>query len=230
MTEQGLKAAPEQDADESRGPGQPPYVPTAQNRKVVEAMSATGLTQLQIASALGISDKTLRKFYRFELDVAAIKANAAVGQSLFLQAVGGPTRDWEKANTTAGIWWSKARMGWKEQPLEVTTPDGKPFQVEDASARDIIIGRIAGIADRLRAGHGAGGSDGGAVIVPSVGLAVLGPPGAEDASGVGEGGAEPGPVDNVASAGGPRIREDEDGVGDDQGSGVRVDPADGNGL
>ena len=55
----------------------------------------------------GIDEKTLRKHFRRELDTAAIKANAKIGGTLYNKAING--------DTTAAIWWSKTRMGWKEK-------------------------------------------------------------------------------------------------------------------
>jgi hypothetical protein len=83
-------------------------------------MSAVGLTQEEIGIVVGVSDATLRKHYAKELAAAALKANAMVGQSLLNQAIGGPKQEWEKASTSAAIWWSKTRMGWKEPPQETS--------------------------------------------------------------------------------------------------------------
>jgi hypothetical protein len=202
--------------------GRKPHQPTDVTRRAVERFSAMGQTQVQICQVMGMSEVTLRKFYHEELKTAAIKANADVAQSLFYQAVGGPKRDWTRAVTTAGIWWSKSRMGWKEQPLEVTTPDGKPFQVEDVTAREFIARRIASLAANLRSGEDPKGPDGGAASGADGGLGgLLGSPGTSDAEGQ---------LGDVAGAGGPGIREDEDGSGSGPEAGVRFDPPDRDGL
>jgi hypothetical protein len=96
--------------------GRPPHQPTDQSRKFVEAMAACGIDQDSIGRVVGISDATLRKHYPEEIATAAIKANAMVGQSLLHQAIGGPEHNWREASTSAAIWWSKTRMGWKEPP------------------------------------------------------------------------------------------------------------------
>jgi hypothetical protein len=98
--------------------GRPPYEPDEQTRKYVESMSAGGLNQEEIARVVGVCVETLQKYYGDELDTAAIKANAAVAKSLWLQAVGGPGQDWEKVNPTSAIFWAKTRMGWKEPPQD----------------------------------------------------------------------------------------------------------------
>jgi hypothetical protein len=89
------------------GPGQPPHTPTDQTRQLVQMMAGCGIPQMQIAPTVGISDETLRKYYRRELDLGSIEANAKVAEALFRQAIGG--------NTAAAIWWSKCRMGWRER-------------------------------------------------------------------------------------------------------------------
>jgi hypothetical protein len=86
--------------------GRPPHAPTDQTRRLVEMMSGCGIPQMQIALSVGISDETLRKYYRQELDLGAIVANAKVAETLFRQAT-------EEGNTAAAIWWTKARMGWR---------------------------------------------------------------------------------------------------------------------
>ena len=90
------------------GPGQPPHEPTDETRRLVEMMAGCGTPQMQIAPMVGISDETLRKYYRRELDLGLIKANAKVAEALFRQAT-------EEGNTAAAIWWTKARMGWRER-------------------------------------------------------------------------------------------------------------------
>jgi hypothetical protein len=77
-------------------------------------MTELGLTQENISDLLAIDRKTLRKHFRQELATGHITANAKVAASLFEMA----TRDKVPA---AAIWWTKARMGWKErQDLNVT--------------------------------------------------------------------------------------------------------------
>ena len=82
---------------------------------MVEQMSAVGIPQDSIARVLrdGIDEKTLRKHFRQELDTAATKANAKVAGTLYNKALSG--------DTTAAIWWSKTRMGWKETQVSEHT-------------------------------------------------------------------------------------------------------------
>jgi hypothetical protein len=60
---------------------------------------------------VGIDPKTLRKYYREELDLGEAKANAQVAGFLFNAAKNG--------NVTAQIFWLKTRAKWREAPLEL---------------------------------------------------------------------------------------------------------------
>ena len=102
------------DACERRKPGRPPHRPTAYWRGQVDAYASCGTPHADIAAVIDIDAKTLRKHYAGELDVAAIKANAAVGRTAFLMATGGPRRLWRQAVPSMTIFWLKTRMGWKE--------------------------------------------------------------------------------------------------------------------
>jgi len=89
--------------------GRPEYQPTDKERAQVKALSGMGLTQEEIALVIGMSEPTLRKHFRMELDVGMLEANAKVAQSLFRQATSN-----EKPNVAASIFWLKARAGWRE--------------------------------------------------------------------------------------------------------------------
>ena len=45
-------------------------------------------------------------YFKTEIETGHVKANSKVAESLYKQAIDG--------NTTASIWWTKTRMGWKE--------------------------------------------------------------------------------------------------------------------
>ena len=101
-----------------------PFVPTAEQRRSVEAMSGFGVPQKDIAIILDIDVKTLCLKLRREIDLGMAKANAKVGQSLFQMATTG--------NIAAAIFWTKARMGWREVVKienEHSGSGGKPLQV-----------------------------------------------------------------------------------------------------
>ena len=87
----------------------PSHTPTTGQRRQVNAMAAYGIPQLDIARTIGVSDRTLRKHYRDELDLGHVKAHCKVAENLFRIATGtGP-----KA-VTAAIFWLKTRAGWSE--------------------------------------------------------------------------------------------------------------------
>lgn len=92
------------------------HVPTEESRKQVEACSGWGLRHEHIATLLGITDKTLRRAYRKELDLGKAKASSNIGKTIYEQAI--------KGDRTMLIWWSKTQMGWRET-VQVTTPPGE---------------------------------------------------------------------------------------------------------
>jgi hypothetical protein len=104
----------------SRGPGQPPHQPSDVTRGQVEALAGFGVSHEQIGLVIGIDEKTLRKWYRRELDVGKAKANARMAQNIFQKALG----DGPQAATLA-IFWAKTQMGWREK-IEIGT-DGRPL-------------------------------------------------------------------------------------------------------
>ena len=72
----------------------------------METAAGLGLPHDQIGALISISDVTLRKYYRKELDIGKAKASAQIAKSLYNKAL--------KGDTTAAIWWTKAQMGWGE--------------------------------------------------------------------------------------------------------------------
>lgn len=104
--------------------GRPSHKPNDKDRAQVQAMAGYGVSQRDIALVLDIDINTLRKHYKDELDKGAIKANAAVAQSLYKKATG----DGQQA-VTAAIFWAKTRMGWKETVVnEHSGLNGEPIQ------------------------------------------------------------------------------------------------------
>jgi len=99
------------------------HVPSEEWRRQVETASGYGLPHEQIAVLVGIDDKTLRKHYRKELDQGMAKANAQVVKSLFGKCTSGD-------DTTAMIWWTKTRLGWKDlSRVEHVGSEGGPIQI-----------------------------------------------------------------------------------------------------
>jgi hypothetical protein len=97
----------------------PRFQPTPEQAKLVRKLVACGNKQEDIARVIGVrSPKTLRKYFREELDRAAIEANTHVAHSLYKSAVSGK-------DTNAAMFWLKWRAGWRENP-EAKTPSGAP--------------------------------------------------------------------------------------------------------
>jgi len=93
--------------------GRRSHQPEPAGRRQVEAMSAYGIPEADIARVLAIDPKTLRKHYRDELDLGAIKANSRMAENLYRKAMGdGPQA------VTATIFWLKTRAQWKETMVQ----------------------------------------------------------------------------------------------------------------
>ena len=102
--------------------------------KKVEALAERGLSQEQIADALGISTSTLYERKRESADFGqAIKRGKAKGighvANKLMEAV-------NAGNVTAAIFFLKAQGGWRDQPVEEFTRsgDGFSFSIKRAQA------------------------------------------------------------------------------------------------
>lgn len=107
----------------------PAHEPTKATRDTVVMHVMVGTPQADIARVLGIDEKTLRKHYRDDLDLAKAKANARVGGALFNKAIGG--------DMAAIAFWCKTQMGMRETTRhEHTGPNGGPIQNEHRTWRE----------------------------------------------------------------------------------------------
>lgn len=108
--------------------GRRPFVPSAEQRRLVAQYAAMGATQDQIRQLIlkpddgkPVSLGLLEREFREELDTATIKANATVAGALYKKALAG--------NVTAMIFWLKTRAGWREtNRVELTGANGGPVQ------------------------------------------------------------------------------------------------------
>jgi len=131
------------------------HEPTDRDRRTVESMAAYGIPQADIAAVIGVSDRTLRKYYAAELATATAKANAKVAETLYRKAT---DQELSGPSVTAAIFWLKTRAQWRETDRhEITGPDGGPIQTEDTGARD----KLAAILARQAAAGSGGGDTGG---------------------------------------------------------------------
>ena len=115
---------------ENNNVGRPEYEKTKDHTKLVEALTIAGVTQQLIANILKISEPTLRKHYREQLDTSKARANAIISQALFKKAKDG--------NVVAQIFWLKTQAGWKEKNYhELTGKDGDKLFGEERQLIEI---------------------------------------------------------------------------------------------
>jgi len=110
-----------------RGPGRPVgtgFIPTDEQRRIVEAATSAGLDQQTIAGFFQIGRDTLRKHFAKELAMGKFKADLTIGQNYVALA---KKEDFRAAPLL--IHYTKTQMGWNETArLEVTGKDGGPIQ------------------------------------------------------------------------------------------------------
>ena len=115
---------------ESNEVGRPPYIKKEDDAKLVEALAIAGVTQSLIAQIVKISEPTLRKNFRTQLDTSKARANAVISQALFKKAKDG--------NVVAQIFWLKTQAGWKEKNYhELTGKDGDQLFGEERQLIEI---------------------------------------------------------------------------------------------
>jgi len=103
--------------------GRPAHLVTADTRKKVFDLSIVGTRYEDIALVLGISDDTLTKYYKSELEKGRIEANAAVAGTLFEKA--------KQGDTSSMIFWLKTRAQWSEKnTTELTGEGGAPINIK----------------------------------------------------------------------------------------------------
>ena len=114
-------------------PGRKPFTPTAEQRRTVLAMAGFGVPHDHVALVVGCSPPTLRKWFRNELDVATIEANARVAQTLYQQAT-------KPGNVAATIFWLKARAGWREKhDVELSGPGRSSIKVVFVASQSKLV-------------------------------------------------------------------------------------------
>lgn len=134
------------------------FFPTAEQAALVRNAAAVGLPEKVIAvlvinpaTGKGIDRNTLRARFKEEIDHGRAMAHFNVGKSLYDQAVGVPKLDGKGKQTgwitppdkVAGIWYSKAQMGWRER-----------VDVSDEVLAAIVAG-LGGNIEALRAARAA---------------------------------------------------------------------------
>jgi hypothetical protein len=131
--------------------GPKPHAPTEQLRNLVKWLRIAGYRETKVAEAMSLDAKTIRKHYREELDHSKGRVDAMVTSSLVMNAVGGPEKDWQKANMSAAIWYTKTQMGWHEPKQEIEHSGAvgvyDPERLKDMS--DVELTTLAAILARL---------------------------------------------------------------------------------
>lgn len=82
-------------------------------RRSIMGLAKMGKTMDQIADFVGVSKSWLEKNYKHEIRCGREMANALVVENLYQQAM----KD-SPSSIQAGIYLTKARMGWKDKPEE----------------------------------------------------------------------------------------------------------------
>jgi len=108
-----------------------PHEPDEKTRKTVESMSSYGIPQEDIARVLDIDSKTLRLYYRYELDTAEVKANTMVASRLYEKCM--------KGESASIMFWLKTRGRWKETTVnEHTGANGQPLMLPTEISIEIV--------------------------------------------------------------------------------------------
>jgi len=103
------------------GAGRVAFAPTQEQRRLVEQLSAFGIRidemPVFITNSAGrpISEPTLRKHFKREIEYGRLKANVKVANALYRNATE-PSGSAAHGNITAQIFWLKTRCGWTEAP------------------------------------------------------------------------------------------------------------------
>ena len=109
------------------GAGREAFTPTPEQRELVQQLAAFGLRQTEIVlfvkkkDGKSISEPTLLKNFKNELETGKVKANVKIAQTLYKKAAAG--------DTTSIIFWLKSQAGWKDtQSVELTGAGGGPIE------------------------------------------------------------------------------------------------------
>ncbi len=124
------------------------FVATDEQRRTVETMAAFGIQQPYIAQAIGVSEDSLQRHFRAELDMGLVKANTKVAQNLYRMATGQG-----REALGAACFWLKTRAKWREtSEVRVTGKDGGAIETNgtDPEARSVLAELKAELAEMRR--------------------------------------------------------------------------------
>jgi hypothetical protein len=87
--------------------------PSDEAKSIVARMSGLGLSVSEISRLTGYRPSTLYRSFRPELDQSALSKDLDVLESAYWQAVGGPEKDWKRAEPSMTRFWLGQRVGWR---------------------------------------------------------------------------------------------------------------------
>lgn len=123
---------------------------SAKQIKQVETLAEYGLTQQQIAHALGYAKRTTEKIIaEDERAKAAYKSGRARGINAIAKTV---YRKAMEGNVACAFFYLKTQAGWREtERHELTGPDGGPIEhaIDFEALRAEVLGRVDRLATRL---------------------------------------------------------------------------------
>jgi hypothetical protein len=136
------------------------HEPSDKFRDIIVALCVNGIPQARIAAHIGIDAKTMRKFYRRELDLGTERANAEVTANVFRIASTAPMR---RPSPQRNIG-SAARVGWRDVSRhEVDVPSNAGgisgllkqcgLDEPESIARELIAKRLDELNKKLIGGH-----------------------------------------------------------------------------
>jgi hypothetical protein len=112
--------------------GQPRHQKTDETIVQARTLGSVGVPHHQAATLMGISIKTLLKYYGAELAEGKAKSSFNITKTMYSEAIGekDDAGNWKRfPNMTALIYWTKTQMGWREASILQTQhlgADGKP--------------------------------------------------------------------------------------------------------
>jgi DNA-binding CsgD family transcriptional regulator len=86
-------------------------VAAAEMERSIEEMSANGLTPQQISLLTGLKPERLYKRYRDCMMKGGARRTNEVAQAAYLMSVGGPDKDWRRADAGMNKFWLERRGG-----------------------------------------------------------------------------------------------------------------------
>ncbi len=125
------------------GEGRPQFVPTEQDRQIVESHTIIGTEQAEIVRCLSqkITVSTLRKHFKAELATGLALFKSQLMRSMRATAIGRPARPAQVVggvrysaqpaippNPIMQIWCSKNLLGWRDK-MDVGNDGDRPFAV-----------------------------------------------------------------------------------------------------